>query len=46
MVHNQFIDLGNSVETIVHYLLIEWMTCLVHWDEVFQGECISLYGYT
>ena len=26
-------DLGNSIETIVHYLLIREMTYLIHWDE-------------
>ena len=26
-------DLGNSVETIVHHLLIGGMTRLGHWDE-------------
>ena len=25
-------DLDNSVETIMHYLLIEEMTCLNRWD--------------
>ena len=25
-------DLGNFVETVVHYLLIGGMTCLGHWD--------------
>ena len=25
-------DLGNPIETIVHHLLIEGMTCLGHWD--------------
>ena len=26
-------DLSNPVKTIVHYLLIEGITCLSHWDE-------------
>ena len=26
-------NLGNLEETIMHYLLIEWMTCFGYWDE-------------
>ena len=26
-------DLGNPIEVVVHYLLIEGMTCLGRWDE-------------
>ena len=26
--HNQFIDLGNLVKNVVHYLLIRMTTCL------------------
>ena len=32
-VHSKFIDLGNLVETIVHYLIIG-VFCLGYWDEV------------
>ena len=33
VVHSQLIDLGNSIEIIVHYLLIGGMTCLSHRDK-------------
>ena len=33
VVHSQFMDLGNLVETIVQYLLIGGMTYLGCWDE-------------
>lgn len=32
-VHGSFIDLGNSLEIVAHYLLINGMTCLSHQDE-------------
>ena len=33
-------DLGNPVETIVHHLLIEGMTCLDHQDEFLMVSVI------
>ena len=44
-VYNQFVDLGNLLEVIVHHLLIKSMTGLCHQDRSY-GECISVYGYT
>ena len=38
-------DLGNSIETIVHYLLIREMTCFIHWDE-FQMVNALVYTIT
>ena len=32
--HKRFMDLGNLVKTIVHHLLIGWMTCLGRRDRV------------
>ena len=33
-------DLGNSLDTIVHYLLIRGMTCLGHWNGVFMVNAL------
>ena len=32
VVYNRFMDLGNLVETILHHLLIRWMTSFGHLD--------------
>ena len=46
LVHSQFIGLGNSLEVVVHYLLIGGMVGLGYWDEFPMCEYTSVYGYT
>ena len=38
-------DLGNSMEIVVHYLLIRGLTCLDHWDDFSHSECTNVYSY-
>ena len=45
MVRNWFVDLGNPLETIVHYLQIGGMTCLGHWDD-FLMTSVLVYTIT
>ena len=40
VIHSLFIDLGNLVETVVHYLLIKGMACLGYQDEVFMVNAL------